>query len=139
MRLRTQSGRLVADIVVDDEDFGGVAICLPAQLRLNSALCSFLKDPERQDIASASNYVTVWQTTDDALPYTTMVEVARVRESPYTPTGGSGTLVLHMSLDESALEEEIDSLGFCFELGASDQGSYISWGTTYETVSVSLP
>lgn len=130
--------KLVAELVVDDTDFGGVALYIPSELRLDDVLCSFGGDAAVQDSASGDGYVTIWATENEAA-YKTAVEVARVRDARHTPIGGRGMLVLELSVDGSRLQEDTDSLDFGVEIGAEDNGSFITWGIRAATVSVPLP
>ena len=132
------SFQLVADLTVDDSDFGGVSIHIPAALRLDKIISDFRSDAPGQETA-ADDLIAVWTTESDTSQFSAFVEVARVRGIDPVPIGGHGFLILELSPTEALDQSETDALEFAIGIGAGKQNGVLTVDLKTERVSVALP
>ncbi|MBR5701500.1 MAG: M56 family metallopeptidase, partial [Oscillospiraceae bacterium] len=123
--------RILADLTIGPEDWGGVAFYLSAGCRLESVSCSY---PEKDGAAAEDPPVNVWTTEAENEKYTTMIEIGRDR-SRNNSGGGTGTVVIEASCpwDGSA---PIRSLAFGIECGAEEKDGYGIMGVEHREIVV---
>jgi len=118
--------KIVADIVVGENDTGGITFHFTPELRVGDILCSFNDNVD-------GRYVTTFHPLSPDAKYNTMVEVARPH-LPMPPGGGHGTLMLDAWLSGHTALDNIGSLHFLLAVGG--KGNVI--GMVLEEVSIPL-
>ncbi len=121
--------RILADLTIGPEDWGGVAFYLPAGCRLDQVTCTY---PETDGAASSDPPVNVWSTASENDKYTTMVEIGRDRSR--TPSGGGvGTVVIEASRPWDSVTSA-GSLTFAVECGAEEKDGYAVMGVSHSEI-----
>ena len=119
--------RIVADVVVGEDDPGGVSFNFTPDLKVTKVLCSFNDDVSEK-------YVSIFYYVSTSVKYNTIVEVAR--EHPILlPNGvGNGTVILDVQLNGHTALKDIDSLYFTVAVGG--KGNTV--GIVHEEIPIPL-
>lgn len=125
--------RILADLTIGPEDWGGVAFYLPAGCGLESVSCTY---PETDGAAAEDPPVNVWTTAAENEEYTTMIEIGRDRSKKYSG-GGTGTVVIEVSCPWDS-SDPIHSLTFGVECGAEEKNGYMIMGVEHSEIAVEI-
>lgn len=125
--------RIVSRIVVDPDDWGGVAFYIPVGWHISGITSSY---PENDTLEISADYVTTWTTADPEYEWSAMVEVGRDRG--YAPTeGGTGTIVIDMVPDRSAIHSS-GTFNITVEVGSDERDGVKICGTDWIKIPVSF-
>lgn len=125
--------RILADLTIGPEDWGGVAFYLPAGCRLESVSCTY---PETDGKAADDSLVNVWTTEAENEKYTTMIEIGRDR-SRNISGGGTGTVVIEASCPWNS-RDPVRSLTFGVDCGAEERDGSVIMGVEYREIVVEI-
>ena len=129
----TLSIRILADLQIGPEDWGGVAFSLPAGCELKQVSCTY---PETDGEPCSDPPVNVWTTASDIEKYTTLIEIGRDR-SQIPSGGGEGKVVIEASYPRENGEEAY-ALPFGVECGAEVKNGYVTMGADYCEIIVEI-
>lgn len=89
-----ESVQIVARILIDPEDWGGIAFYIPDGWHISGITSSY---PENKSGAVPDEQIATWSTADPDHEWNAMIEVGRDRRDLYTPEGGGrGTVVIDL-------------------------------------------
>lgn len=127
--------RIVSFIDIGSDDWGGIAFFLPAGCVLDSIMCTY---PETGEQTRQDSSVTWWSSESDNGEYHLAVEIGRNRY--YKPSGGGrGTVIVDASFAYGEKSNnEVISLKFSVECGASVENGYVIWGVEHENILVDI-
>ena len=122
--------RIVARIIIDSDDWGGIAFFLPNGCILQDVLSTY---PENKTTEEDS--IVLWSAVGDDLKYTTTIEIGRSRE--YIPTGGGeGTIVIECNIRD---DKKVAELVFGIEASAVKDNGVVIMGLIHDELLIVLP
>lgn len=125
--------RIVSRIVVDPEDWGGVAFLIPAGWRISGIMSSY---PENDTPETSADYVTTFTTADPDSEWSARVEIGR--DYGYLSTGGgAGTVVIDLVPDRSAIHSS-GTFNITVEVGSDEKDGVKICGTDWIKIPVSF-
>ncbi len=127
----TVSIRIVSQIVVGKDDWGGVAFSLPAGFVVDEILCSYPGNRQQIDTDSLINILTTESTNEK---YAMVIEIGRDRAFKATP--GKGTITIDATCKIS--KDSDGAFTFGVECGASNENGTTIMGVSHEDVTVAL-
>ncbi len=127
------SVRILAELQIGPEDFGGVAFYLPAGCVLENVSCTY---PEIGGAAGSDPPVNVWTTEGENEKYTTAIEIGRSRDE-IPGGGGTGTVIIEASYPRDS-GDPIRSMAFGVECGAEEKDGYVIMGIEHSEIVVEI-
>ena len=125
--------RILADLTIGPEDWGGVAFSLPAGCSLESVTCTY---PETGGTAAEDPPVNVWTTANDNEKYTTLIEIGRDR-SRIPSGGGTGAMVIEAVCPRDSKDPQ-RTLEFGVECGAEEKNGIVIMGVSWSEIIVDI-
>ena len=129
----TMGVRIMGDLQIGPEDWGGIAFSLPAGCRLESVSCTY---PETDGKAADDSPVNVWTTAAENEEYTTLIEIGRDR-SRNISGGGTGTVVIEASCPWNS-RDPVRSPTFGVDCGAEERDGSVIMGVEYREIVVEI-
>jgi hypothetical protein len=125
--------RIVASIVIDPNDWGGVAFSIPDKWYISNIISSY---PVNETQSIPEEFVSTWTTAETEVEWRARIEVGK--SSSYKPTGGgSGTIVIDIAPDKNAIHQS-ETFNIAIAVGSDERGSIKIVGPDFIEVPISI-
>lgn len=116
---------VLAAVVIDQSDWGGVAFHIPKGWQLTKALSSY---PDGSDV-QRTQQAAIWTAADSAADWGSFVEIGRNRNQIPT-SGGTGSVFLELKPDDTRQQNEICSILISVGSKVKDGTPVVGTGST---------
>jgi hypothetical protein len=124
--------RIVSQLEIDPEDWGGVSFSMPGHLTVKQLTSSYPEDGTLDEIAG---WPATWISTDTEQKYKTFVEIGRDR-GHHSTRGGKGSVLIEMvSVPDMPIP---DSFPIGISIGGYNKNGYDVMGAEYITIPITF-